>query len=184
MTQGKYKGILAEPRPQISILTSLDENQIAEHTTACMARDDALFAKYSIDRADGDSWQQLAFALAEEHVPAYKIKKRGKPPRNLDENVSILIRWEATKRTKNCSDAEAGRMVANELGMDERTVAERIKKFKRSEIKAIIEFIKNVEMAIGTEKMAGILTSKDGSDERLQRYIDRRLMELYRPPYK
>lgn len=184
MAERKYTGILAD-RPTISVMDAADERQLSEYTQACLNRDEALFAEFSIDSHSDGAWQELAFALAERHVPAYGAKQRGRPSINSDENISILLRWQKVSRTNGCSDAEAIRIVAKEMILSETTVKERIKEIKRSEhMKVILTFMDGVEEKIGKEKIKYALDAIDETGDGLEDYIEVRKRKLSRPPYK
>lgn len=184
MAERKYSGLLTR-RPTISVLNAADERLLAEYTQACLNRDEALFAEFSIDPQSDDAWKELAFALAERHVPAYGARQRGRPSKNFDQNISILLRWQKVSRTNGCSDAEAIRIVAKQMELSEATVKERIKEIKRSNnMKVIIRFLDWLAEKVGKEKMkdapVGIHETEDG----LEDHFEARKRELSRPPYK
>lgn len=152
MVDRKYSGILKK-YPRISVLGASDEQLLAEYTNACLERDEALFAEFNINPADENAWQELAFALAERHVPAYGAKRRGRPANNIDENISMVLRWQEVKRRRECSDAEAYRAVAEQKQLPEKTIAERIKRIKRHDLKELVELLDRVEQQIGKAGM-------------------------------
>jgi len=183
MAERKYTGVLAD-RPTISVLGAADERKLAEYTQACLNRDEALFAEFGIDPQSDGAWKELAFALAESHVPAYGAMKRGRPNKNSGENISILLRWQEIKRTSGCSDADAIRVIAQERNLPVSTVRDRIKEIKRSDPNMIVEFLDTLEATIGKAKVLDALGAIHDSDDGLEEYIEVRKRELSRPPYK
>lgn len=183
MVERKYIGIL-KTRLTISILGATDEGKLAEYTQACLDRDEALFAEFGIDPQSGGAWKELAFALAEQHVPAYGARKRGRPNKNADENISMLLRWQEVLRANGSSDADAIRIVANERGLTESIVRERIKEIKRSDLKMLVEFMDTLEAKTGKAKLLDAFGAIHDPDDGLADYIEVRKRELSRPPYK
>ena len=86
MTERKYTGILAK-RLSIGFMESANKRLHAQYKQDCETRDKALFAAFGVDPSAGDAWRELAFGLAERHVPAYGSFERGRPQVNVGENL-------------------------------------------------------------------------------------------------
>ncbi len=104
----------------------------------------ALLAHYEIDPADAYevgpkmayAWANLAWHLAQDHVPGFKgpPRKRGKPAARKSDDVTLVMHVEWLKRRNRLSDRKAIKMIAaqNVVSGTEQTLLQRYKRAKKA----------------------------------------------------
>jgi hypothetical protein len=110
----EYKGILAEPMRQWTLLTAPSDDELS---ALIDEKWKALFAHFDIDSSEAfgfgpgkaAAWANLAWHLAREHVPGFAKppRKRGKPPIHKDDDVTVALHIELFRRRDKLSDRRA-----------------------------------------------------------------------------
>lgn len=109
-----YKGLLAEPMPQWTLLTRPSDDEVS---ALIDEKWKALFAHYELDPTEAfrfgpgkaAAWANLAWHLAREHVPGFgePPRKRGKPPIHKEDDATVALHIELFRRRDKLSDRKA-----------------------------------------------------------------------------
>ncbi|UPJ55228.1 hypothetical protein [Bradyrhizobium sp. 192] len=161
-----YDGILAEPVPRWGLLTAPTDDELRKMHDEKMK---ALFVHYKLDPTDAFefdpartaiAWSKLAWHLARDHVPGFSEppRKRGKPAKLTDENISLAMHVELLKRRDGLSDRKAITMIAAQklIPGSEQALRQRYKRTKKSFVPMAVLF-DNIVAAKGSNLVVSTL---------------------------
>lgn len=154
-----YKGILAEPMPQWTVLTRPSDEEI---DTLMNEKLRALFVHFEVGSTDMfeggpkmvSAWANLVWYMAREHVPGFQraLRKRGRPPTGQSDDVALNMHVELLKRRDGLSERKAIKTIAchNLVGGTEQSLLQRYKRAKKH-FELLSQVFDNATAAIGRE---------------------------------
>jgi hypothetical protein len=169
-----YTGILAEPMPKWTTLTTPTDEEVH---TLIDAKLKALLAHYEIDPADAfeagpklaSAWANLAWCLAREHVPGFREppRKRGLPAVRKFDDVTLVMHVELLKRRDGLSERKAIKMIAaqNIISGTEQTLLQRYKRAK-TPFKPMSRMYDNIAAAKGSNVLVKIMEEALTGDDK------------------
>jgi hypothetical protein len=169
-----YTGILAQPIPRWTVLTTPTDEELRDLIDAKMK---ALFVHYGLNSTEAfqpgpnlaAAWANLAWHLAREHVPGFRgpPRKRGKPATRKDDDILLVMNIELLKRRDKVSDRKAVTQIAarNILLGTEPTLLQRYKRAKK-QFEPMSRLFDNIAAAKGREALVLILEDALSGDNK------------------
>lgn len=151
----EFEGLLAKPIADITQLDVYDDDKRAELLRQKAAREEALIRHFEYRPDEPEVWYKVALCLAEMVVPAYRPPRgRPKTPNMIVEGWACL--WVTLRLAGVPNDTEAFQHVSQVVGMDVKTVRERLKDFRENHPKSYA----NVEARFRREiEVVGVSTA-------------------------
>jgi hypothetical protein len=169
-----YTGILAEPMPKYTALTTPSDQEVNALIEAKMK---ALLTHYGIEAADAyevgpkmvSAWANLAWCLAREHVPGFRAPPRGRgaPAKRKGDDVTLVLHVELLRRREGLKDRPAIKRIAAQKLVEgtEETLRKRYNNVKKH-FAPMTTMFDNMAAAKGNDALVCILEESLFGDEK------------------